>query len=522
MQHWIDFISADDITALRFLPLWEQLRVHTPMGERIKRECRPYRISERAIWQRDMDEVQRMRAVAKDVEQYRLHVKGMVDISPILQAWLQDSIPQRMDWFHIKGFLLKGLRVLSLPKWEVFWDRFPEHTKKRWLQVLALLSPSPRRSTYSSDSFQLEALFPDHFHPLLIEKQQLEQEKQRLLIARQQRIEQALGFTIGQKNPFYIPRRETDKITALEQHGAFVKVKETPFDVAFAWSMDEDEHILLQREEEIEQRWQQVEQQAIYELASMVLPYREELLLWVESFGKLDFTYAKACLAETYQGTIPTWQEGDQPIALHGGIHPWLAEQWSARGHAFTPVDIQLHPGEVAVIIGENMGGKSVAMKTLGLCVLMAQLGLPVPAQALIFSPIDGIVLIGGEYEQLESGLSSFGGEVQQLCSLFSRSREKRWLVLCDEIGRGTNPEEGEALAIAIAEELGDTSWYTCFVSHYSRVVQVPRIRIYQISSHRLISVENGVVPRKALQIAEQMGLPTAIIQRAVQVLEQQ
>ncbi len=520
MQQWNSFISPSDLAALRFPPIWERLRAHTPMGEQLKETCRPYDPSDKETWQHDIEEVQRMRAVVKDMDRFRLYVKGVTDLTPIINAWILGSIPNRMDWFHVKSFLQKGLRVLSLPNWELYWDRFPHQAKSRWSHVLELLSPAQQQNSNVSESFQLEALFPELFQPLLTELRLLEQEKQRLLVSRKQSIEQELGFAIGQKDPFYIARNEQDKITALESHHAFVKIKETPFDIAFAWNVNENEQLLQRRQEDIDQRWQQAEQLAMKEIANKVLPYREELLLWVKAFGQLDFTYAKACLAEMYDGIVPIWHEGDHPLTLRGGIHPWLAEQWGARGNIFTPVDIQLHIDQVAVIIGPNMGGKSVAMKTLGLCTLMAQLGLLVPAQYFSFTPVNGIVLIGGEYEQMEIGLSSFGGEMQQLSTLFERDRTGQLLVLCDEVGRGTNPEEGEALAIAVAEELGKSSWYTCFISHYSRVVKIPNIRMYQNIDYRLVPVENGTIPRMALQIAEQMGMPSAVIDRARQVLE--
>lgn len=551
MQRLMHFISYIDLVALRFLPLWEMLRPRTPMGERHKEECRPYRTEEKELWERDMQQLQQLVALTRDQEQYALYVKGIEDLTPMLCAWQKGEEPKRIDWFHVQQFLQKGWRVLTLPNWDNLWDRFPKYAQNRWRELLQLFSPNHKRPTLDDASFHFEELFPDLFQPLQFEQRRLESERTELLIERKTRIEQELGFAIGRKRPFYIARKEQEQIHRLKQHPAFVVVKETPFDVAFDWTVDEHEDQLQQRIEALEMKWQEAEREANAQLAAQVLPYREELLQWVTAFGELDFMYAKACLAESYNGVMPIWDDTSTTFTMSGGVHPWLQSQWGSREESFTPIDIELSEGEVAVIVGPNMGGKSVAIKTVGLCTLMAMLGLFVPAANFRFAPIDGIVYIGGEQEQLEVGLSSFGGEVQQLKHLLQRGDEERLLVLCDEVGRGTNPEEGEALAISIVEELGVKPWYTCFVSHYSAVVDLPNISIYQIRGlpkfeedgggrglgdssremlhastdllrrldHRLERVERGVVPQTALRIAEWLGMPSEVVERAKQVL---
>ncbi len=539
MQRLQHFISHTDLLTLRFLPLWETLRPRTPMGEQRKEECRPYRTDEKELWRQAIQLQQRMISLTKDQEQYALYVKGIADITLMLLAWQKGEEPKRIDWFHLQQFLQKGWRVLTLPNWDFLWGRFPSQAKEHWSELIQLLSPSHIRSYLEEASFHFEELFPKLFQPLQHKQRDIELERSQHLADRKKRVEQELGFEIGRKSPFYIARKELDRIHKLKQHPAFGIVKETPFDIAFDWVTDEEEHQLLKRIEALEIEWQEAERLANSQLANKVLPYREELLKWVDAFGEIDFTYAKACFAKSYNGVKPIWNETSHSLELIGGVHPWLQSQWGVRGDGFTPIDLELNKSEVAVIVGPNMGGKSVAIKTLGLCTLMAQLGLFVPAQSFRFAPVDGIEYIGGEQEQLELGLSSFGGEVQQLVNLLQRSEADRLLVLCDEVGRGTNPEEGEALAISIVEELGKKPWYACFVSHYSAVVDLPQISVYQIRGlpegledmqhspdllqhldHRLERVEQGVVPQTALTIAEWMGLPSVVIERAKSLLE--
>lgn len=547
------FISQTDLHALRALPLWEQLRPHTPMGEQLKRQSRPYRAEDRALWQTHMDDVVQLTPFVNDHDRYALYVKGMPDITPMLRAW-QDGTPlTRVDWFAIQQFLHKGARVLAQRRWEELWGWFPFDTHERWQSLLSILSPHIRKGEDDGAHFHFEGLFPDLFATLLTELQAIEVEQAKHEHARKERLEKELGFALGRNDPFYISRKDDDRLAQLLAHPALVVVRETPFDVAFTWANDDVHHDLRTRREKHDVRWHVAEQEAHARLAEQIFPYREELLIWVETFARLDFAYAKACLGARYDGVVADWDEDTGRVTLSAGVHPWLAEQWQTHDRTFTPVDIEIARGEVAVIIGPNMGGKSVALKTLGLCTWLAQMGLLVPAKYFRFVPQEGIVYIGGEQENVEVGLSSFGGEVQQLVDLFQRPSTERLLVLCDEVGRGTNPEEGEALAVAIVEALGQTSWYTCFVSHYSSVVGLPNLALYQIRGwdaqtddtashspmqegtttagtrdealrividHRLERVYTGEVPHTALKLASIMGLPQAIVTRAQNALE--
>lgn len=564
MQQLQSYISHNSLQALRFLPLWEKLSPRTPMGAHRKATASPYLNTDKGIWEREMDALERMLPLVGDQENYTLYVKGMEDLLPMLTAWKHGVEPNRIDWFHLQQFLQKGWRVLHMPKWEFLWEHFPINTKEKWQHLLSILASTSNVGGARNGHFHFEDLFPDIFQPLLETLKQIEIERNKQQSARRARVEQELGFEIGRKIPFYIARKDSYKIDRLIEHPAFIKVKETPFDIAFTWVEDEGERLYEHKKAEVEARWQEAEGRANSMLANRFLPYREDLLEWVDAFGRLDYLYAKACFSKTYNGTRPIWNEQTEQIELIGAIHPWLQQQWAQANNDFTPVDIHLNLSEVAVIVGPNMGGKSVAIKTLGLCTLMAQLGLLVPAKSFRFAPVQGIHYIGGEHENLESGLSSFGGEVKQLVHLLEQEAQRTYLVLCDEVGRGTNPEEGEALAIAMVEELGKRNWYSCFISHYAAVVNLPRISIYQIVGlrdigvdkgatskwdrsadkdatsccfvdtgasvhgagslshldHRLEKVTRGEIPHIAIQIASWMGMPTSIVNRATEILE--
>lgn len=542
MHQLYTFVSEKTIQLLNFAPIWEQLKPLTPLGEQKKRELRPYLPHEKDLWKEEMEHTRVLFSLTEDRPKIAIYIKGMTDIAPILNAWKQGIIPKRIDWFHIVNFLQKGWRVLSSQGWEPMWNLFPENSQVRWRELLNLLKF--QESLSSEESFQYEGLFPELFVPLLRELSQIEQDLQKYKIARKEKVEQELHFSLGLKNPYYISRKDEEKIKRLDAHPLLYRVHETPFDIAYDWLLDDMESMLQKKREMCELSLHSAEAQANQRLAERILPYRDCLLQWIDAFGRLDLLYAKACLAKSYHGVMPCWEEEGDTIELEGGIHPTLQRLWAKDGVEFTPVDLSIRRSEVSVIIGPNMGGKSVALKTVGVCTLLAHLGLWVPAQRFCFSPVEQIVFIGGDYEQVETGLSSFGGEMQQVATLFQNDQNKSLLILCDEIGRGTNPEEGEALAVALVSELEKMPWFSCFVSHYGAVAEMPDVRLFQIIGlgdlldeaqnnqnlplaerlkyidHRLQRIDRGEVPKVALTIAHWMGMPGSVIDQAMQWLE--
>src|SRR3569833_3096567 len=126
------------------------------------------------------------------------------------------------------------------------------------------------------------------------------------------------------------------------------------------------------------------------------------------------------------------------------------------------------------------MGGKTVVLKTFGLLQALAQFGMPVPAARFAFHPVERIGLSGGDEQSMDSGLSSFGAEVQRLAELLHGGT--RALLLLDEVARTTNPEEGEALAIGLAGYLLHSGHAALMASHFPGVTGVPGIQGFRVA----------------------------------------
>lgn len=297
-----------------------------------------------------------------------------------------------------------------------------------------------------------------------------------------------------------------------------------------------------------EQRLRLVAQEAALEgellakISARLLPYMDILEAACHAIGVLDLTMAKAKLAEDMGCVKPVFQT-EVCLKLVKGKHPYVEGLLKRQKKSFTPIDIVLKPGANA-ITGPNMGGKSLALKTIALNALLAHLGFYVFAEALILSVFDFIHILANDYESLKKGLSSFGGEIIQLNQYLEDTKKTRGLLLLDEFASGTNPQEGRLLVKALMQYLKNRATISLFVTHFDGVVE-PGINHYQVGGlkhlelgrltkslandpqygvsilqnlmdYSLELVEAAVaVPKDALKIAILLGLDAELIKAA-------
>ena len=203
-------------------------------------------------------------------------------------------------------------------------------------------------------------------------------------------------------------------------------------------------------------------------LSERLAPFCAALLADCEAAGHLDLLLRKAMLLRRQKTVIPIIREGD--IAFRAMTNPELAQGVAARGGEFVPVSITLSRG-AAVITGANMGGKTVALKTLALNVLLAMAGFPVFAKAAGLPMIEDLRFLAGDAEESRRGLSSFGGEVLRLREALHGFTDKT-LLLLDEPARGTNPDEGAAIVRGLVEYLNSRPGFAVAATHYDGVAK--------------------------------------------------
>jgi DNA mismatch repair protein MutS2 len=265
------------------------------------------------------------------------------------------------------------------------------------------------------------------------------------------------------------------------------------------------------------------------ELSSLVGANLEQLVAIVEVLAMLDLTFAKAKYAQSigaYEPILAVWnqeKEFDHPgstLRLIAARHPLLDQE------EVVPLDLILDDEIFALVItGPNTGGKTVALKTTGLIALMAQSGLHIPAESgSKISVFDGIYADIGDEQSIEQSLSTFSSHISNIIGI-QELATRHSLVLLDELGAGTDPLEGAALAKAILSSFLDKRVTTLVATHY------PELKAY---AHTTAGVRNASVEfdleslsptfhltiglpgrSNALAIAERLGLDREIVEQA-------
>lgn len=223
-------------------------------------------------------------------------------------------------------------------------------------------------------------------------------------------------------------------------------------------------------------------------LTAKVLAEKDTLLANMGAVGALDFLLAKARLARRFGCVRPTISECPS-IVGEDMVHPEVSAVLTEHSRTFTPISLTLDQG-ATVITGANMGGKSVALKTTSLNLLLLQTGFFVFARAFR-APLFALVTLQlADNQSVERGLSSFGAEVTVLNDLLRETRGSFFFLALDEFARGTNPREGAALARSLVEYLCHLPCICLMTTHYDGVSDAASAH-YQVTGLRDLPPED-------------------------------
>jgi DNA mismatch repair protein MutS2 len=288
---------------------------------------------------------------------------------------------------------------------------------------------------------------------------------------------------------------------------------------------------------ELELQARDEERRILYEVSAQVGEHHDEFTYGVENLAVLDLVFAKAKYAEELKASEPELgqrlkdkgrrSKEEQPatfnfqtLKLMQARHPLIDPD------TVVPIDVDPQPGTRAIVItGPNTGGKTVSLKTVGLLALMAQSGLHIPAESGSELPLfhDVYADIGDE-QSIEQSLSTFSGHITNIIRILEKIDE-RSLVIFDELGSGTDPQEGAALARAILTHLLETGCTTLVATHYPELKTFAHATEAVVNASLEFDIKTlrptykltlGLPGRSnALAIATRLGLPQTIIASA-------
>ena len=280
----------------------------------------------------------------------------------------------------------------------------------------------------------------------------------------------------------------------------------------------------------------------LLEMTQRIGAQAAEILAAVDVLAELELQFAKARFAEDYNcvavqlsggAARSTWGRAPSAVRRRAqlassctmrGIPCWSATS-KPKASTVVPVTVELEGARRQLIItGPNTGGKTVTLKTVGLLALMAQSGIPVPADRAELPVFDAVLADIGDYQSIEQNLSTFSAHVTNI-DFISRTATAQSLVLLDELGSATDPEEGAALAVAIAGHFGGIGCMTVISTHHTS------LKVYAANTPGVVNASVGFdeatlqptyelkvgVPGASagINIAQRLGLNPAIIDSA-------
>jgi DNA mismatch repair protein MutS2 len=275
----------------------------------------------------------------------------------------------------------------------------------------------------------------------------------------------------------------------------------------------------------------------LVEMTRRIGEQADAILAAVEILGELELQFAKARFAEDYRcipvslrppdprGDVRLRPSGEVRLILCAARHPLLERNLKAKGGEVIPTTIELEGDRRQLVItGPNTGGKTVVLKTLGLLSLMAQAGIPIPAERAELPVFDAVLADIGDSQSIEQSLSTFSAHITNL-DFISRTATSHSLLLLDELGSATDPEEGAALAVAIADHFLLIGCISVISTHHTS------LKVYGANTPGVLNASVGFdeatlqptyelrigVPGASagINIAQRLGLNPSIIESA-------
>ena len=513
----------------------------TPYGKKQAKEVKPYLPGQENELEQELDRVERLIGLFKDhldrVETLLEVFHDMKEISHTVARSAQNALTV-VELFELKSFLLQceKIRETLAPAADLLPEEF--HLLPT-VDLLDQLDPQKDRI----NTFYLYDEFSERLSALRKEKRELElairQEKKEI----RAQLQENCQILLTPKFDLAVSKSNAELLSLCRSLPELVQESEDYMTAIFQIRGSQTMDDMTRRMEELVDAMEEEELLIRERLSHSVHLTSGQLLTNCQRLGALDYCLAKAVHAHHHECIRPEILT-EHRISFEEGRHLLVEDLVKSKGKRYCPVSLTLHDG-VSCITGANMGGKTVSLKLIGLMALLTQYGFFVPARKAQIGLSSYVHLLIGDIQSMQRGLSSFGGEMEELKDILDHSIS-RSLLLIDEIASGTNPVEGLALTRSIIDYLNQKPYITVITTHFDHAavdqsVQNLQVRglasadmkklirelqsasrrerievISRYMDYRLVPVSNQEeIPKDALNIAKMLGINDEIINQA-------
>ncbi len=523
-----------------------KIRTHTPYGKIYRDKIKPFFPGNEEGLREELEKVELFIDYAKDrhfsrgIENLFVHVK---DLRSTIRRSMEGVVLSEVELFEIKTFLfiLRDLEKL-LDKYNVeLWDDMKVEAIPKLETIL-----DPEETGIST--FYIYDSYSEELKKIREAKRNIIIEVKRENNKLKDEIKKDLKLKVSPDGSILVSKGEEELLKKVENYPYLTYLSETYMHVKYCFKPTDNIINLENKLTLLKEREEKEEYKIREKLSKDIGKKRKKLFGNIASIGKIDFILGKANLALKLNGVKPEVLD-QHSLYIKEGRHPKVESFLKEKELSFTPITISLKE-TVTCITGANMGGKTVSLKLVGLLAAMAQYGLFVPAKEMKLGLNDFICTSIGDRQDLDEGLSTFGGEIKLIQEALENS-QKKGLILIDELARGTNPEEGYAISKAIVKYLKERNSITLITTHYDNIASIEGVVHLQVvglskidfsilkaglekekvdkldlinryMDYGLMEVKDTKgVPRDALNIARLMGLNGEVVKLAEKILDQ-
>ena len=533
------FLNKKNFEDLDLNFIFERLQLASPYGEVAKRAIRPYQKENKAELLKTFD---RLGSVIELFERQRaivLELKGLLkevkQLDTTFDRIAESETLSVTELFEIKQLAMVMQKILAKLS-GLHWNKtVGDYMLRDANEIVKLLDPEQS----GVSTFYIYSSYSERLLEIRNQIETIDKTSKQIL---KTTVEQLVleDFPVMPNGELRIPVRNQELMTRVKSDSRFAYKSDVPMYSIFMIKGDDtlknqkDQLLLSEEEEEFEIRAR---------LSEALNNHLDLLLTNTQNIGQIDLLIAKAQFSTAFGCVRPTIHE-EQSVEIEEGRHLKVAYSLERSGKKFSPINVSLKKS-VTLITGANMGGKTVSLKLLGQVVAMAQYGFFVPCQTARLPIFDFIFISVGDFQSIDMGLSTFGGEIVEIEQAVKR-KDEFGLILIDELARGTNPLEGFAISKALIEYLAELKSRAVITTHFDGLTSVPETSHYQVNGlsgldldtirdkittegaallheymdYRLTEVSSlKEIPKEALRISELMGLDMRIVNRAKEIL---